>query len=128
MDEREHNRSDADGPAPSDSDQDAEDDLETMIEEMDRPMGSDLTGTTAEEQLRDPSLEERIAREGSRRVDRAEGIELAEDAAEDDEPELIGDEAENGDEVVAPEERAMRETRDAPGGTWHDGDDYVGEG
>jgi hypothetical protein len=126
MDEREHNRSKADGPTPADSDQDAEDDLETMIEEMDRPMGSDLTGTTAGEQRRNPSLEERVSRERARRVDRVEGIELVEDAAEDDEAELIGDEAESDDgDVLSPEERAMREVGDAPGGTWHDGDDYV---
>ncbi len=124
MDDREHNRSQADGPEPAGSDQDAEDDLETMIEQMDRPMGSDLTGTTAEEQRRNPSLEERTAREGARRVERQEGIELTEDAAEDDEAELIGEEAEEG-EAEAPEERAMREADDAPGGTWHDGDDYV---
>jgi hypothetical protein len=126
MNDREHTRSEADGPPPSGSDQDAEDDLETMIEEMDRPMGSDLTGTTAAEQRRDPSLEERTAREGARRVGRSEGIELIEDAAEDDEAELIGDEAEGDGEDPSPEERAMREVEDAPGGTWREDDDYVG--
>jgi hypothetical protein len=125
MDEREHNRSEADGPSPAGSDQDAEDDLETMIGRMDRPMGSDLTGTTADEQRRNPSLEERTAREGGRRVRRDEGIELLDDAAEDDESELIGDEGEGDGDVEAPEERAMREVEDVPGGTWHDGDDYL---
>jgi hypothetical protein len=126
MDERAHHRSEGDGPAPTGSDQDAEDDLETMIEQMDRPMGSDLTGTTAGEQRRNPSLTERVAQERARRVDRVEGIELVEDAAEDEEAELVGDEAESDDgDVLAPEERAMREAKDVPGGSWHDGDDYV---
>jgi hypothetical protein len=125
MNEREHNRSEADGPSPAGSDQDAENDLETMIERMDRPMGSDLTGTTAGEQRRNPSLEERTAREGARRSRREEGIELMEDAAEDDESELIGDEGEGDGDVEAPEERAMREVQDVPGGTWREGDDYV---
>jgi hypothetical protein len=126
MDEREHNRSEADGPWPAGSDQNAEDDLETMIEQMDRPMGSDLTGTTADEQRRGPSLEERVARERTTRERRSEGVELVEDAAEDVEAELIGDEAEGDEDVEAPEERAMREVDDAPGGTWREGDDYVG--
>jgi hypothetical protein len=126
MDERENNnRSQADGPSPTDSDQDAQDDLETMIEEMDRPMGSDLTGTTADEERRGPSLEERTAQERTRRPGRRRGVELIEDAAEDDEAELIGDEGDDDDEVQAPEEQAMREVDDAPGGTWHEGDDYV---
>lgn len=125
MDEREHNRSEADGPSPAGSDQDAENDLETMIERMDRPMGSDLTGTTADEQRRNPSLQERTAREHGRRVRRDDGIELVEDASEDDESELIGDEGEGDGDLEAPEERAMRAVQDVPGGTWHEGDDYV---
>jgi hypothetical protein len=117
-----NDRSGSEGPSPDDVDRDEEEELEKMIEQMDRPLGSDLPGTTAEEQRRGPSLERRTQ---SERPDRPEdrSVVLSEEDAQDDEPELIGEESD--DEASSPEERAVHERSNAPGGVWEEGDDYV---
>jgi hypothetical protein len=117
-----NDRNESEGPPPTEVDDDPEDELEELIEQMDRPMGSDLTGTTAEEQLRGASLEERTRGTRSERREDA-GVALSEDDAPDDEPQLIGEEGDP--EETSPEERAMHVRPDAPGGVWEEGDDYV---
>ena len=123
MNERERD-SEAEGPPPSDTDSDAEDRLEEMIEDLDRPMGSDLPETTPEEQRRGPSLEMRTRTTRDDRP-RSGGITLSEEEEEDEEPEMIGEETEPTD--TAPEARAMRTRTDAPGGVWNEKDDYIPE-
>src|SRR5881397_4137702 len=73
-------RNESEGPSPSDADSYEEEELEIQIEQMDRPLGSDRRGTTAEEQRRGASLEE-TSPDGQygRREDR--GMQLAEDDA-----------------------------------------------
>jgi hypothetical protein len=104
---------------------DDEEELEDLIEGLDRPMGTEALGTTAAEQRRGPSLEERT-REGGERRQGDEGVTLAEEDEPDDEPELVGEEA--PDEARAPEERAMHVREEAPGGTWDADDGYGDEG
>jgi len=111
----------SDGPPPTEADD--EEELEELIEGLDRPMGTESLGTTAAEQRRGPSLEERTRETRERRDD--EGITLAEEDEPDDEPELLGEEA--PDEATSPEERAMHVRPEAPGGTW-DEDDGYGDG
>jgi hypothetical protein len=117
-----NDRSGSEGPSPDDVDRDEEEELEETIEQMDRPMGSDLPGTTAEEQRRGPSLERRTQ---SERPERPEdrSVVLFEEDEPDEEPELIGEEGD--DEASSPEERAVHERPNAPGGVWEEGDDYV---
>jgi len=86
-------------------------------------MGTESTGTTAEEQRRGPSLEERTRQAGGRRDDR--GVTLEEEDRPDDEPELVGDEA--PDDPTSPEEQAVHVRDEAPGGTWDDDDGYGDE-
>jgi len=110
----------SDGPAEPDD----EEELEDLIEGLDRPMGTEALGTTAAEQRRGPSLEERTRETRDRREDG--GITLAEEDEPDDEPELVGEDA--PDEATAPEERAMHVREEAPGGTWDTDDGYGDEG
>jgi hypothetical protein len=120
-------------PSPTDADStDAdsyeEEELEIQIEQMDHPLGTEQWGTTAEEQRRGASLQERTSPDGphGRRDDR--GLQLSEEDVPDEESQLVGeasDDEESSD--VSPEERAMHEDRDAPGGVWREGDDYVDE-
>jgi hypothetical protein len=119
-----NDESGSEGPSPDDVDRDEEEELEEMIEQMDRPMGSDQPGITADEQRRGPSLERRTR---SERPDRPEdrSVVLSEEEAQDDEPELIGEDAEA--DPSSPEERAVHERSNAPGGVWEEGDDYVEE-
>ena len=122
-------RNESEGPSPSDADSYEEEELEIEIEQMDRPLGSDRRGTTAEEQRRGASLEE-TSPDGQygRREDR--GMQLAEDDAPDDEPQLLGevsDDDESPGSDVSPEERAMHEDPAGRGGVWREGDDYVDE-
>jgi hypothetical protein len=112
------------GSQPDDVDRDEEEELEEEIEQMDRPMGSDLPGTTAEEQLRGPSLERRTHIEHPDRP-QDPGVVLSEEDETDDEPEMIGEESD--EEASSPEERAVHERSTAPGGVWEEGDDYVDE-
>jgi hypothetical protein len=112
----------SEGSSPDDVERDEEEELEEMIEHMDRPLGSDLPGTTAEEQRRGPSLERRTQSERPERP-QERSVVLSEEDASDDEPELIGEESE--EEASSPEERAVHERPNAPGGVWEEGDDYV---
>jgi hypothetical protein len=118
------NHLEGDGPSPNPSDDDVLEEMEEEIELMERPVGVDQR-TTATEGLEGDTLDERLAREvpdrGGRRT--PEPSTIAEEDAPDDEPELVGDEAEAGDRP-SPEESAMRVRDDAPGVTDHD-DDYT---
>jgi hypothetical protein len=118
------NHLEGDGPSPNSSDDDVLEEMEEEIELMERPVGVDQR-TTATEGLEGDTLDERLAREvpdrGGRRT--PEPSTVAEEDAPDDEPELVGDEAEAGDRP-SPEESAMRVRDDAPGVTDHD-DDYT---
>jgi hypothetical protein len=118
------NHLEGDGPSPNSSDDDVLEEMEEEIELMERPVGVDQR-TTATEGLEGDTLDERLAREvpdrGGRRT--PEPSTIAEEDAPDDEPELVGDEAEAGDRP-SPEESAMRVRDDAPGVTDHD-DDYT---
>jgi hypothetical protein len=112
-----------DGPSPNTSDDDAQEEMEEEIENMDRPLGAE-DHTTASEQREGDTIDERLARElpdrGGRRP--PESSTVAEEDIPDDESELIGEAAEV--EGTAPEEAAMHVRDRAPGATDH-ADDYV---
>ena len=120
-----HGHQEAEGPAPNPSDADPLEELEIEIEDLERPLGTDER-TTAAEGREGETMDERLSREvpdqgiGRRRPDPAT---IADEAAPDDEPELVGDAVDAGSRP-APEEAAMRIRNDAPGLTDHE-DDYV---
>lgn len=114
-----------DGPSLGPSDQDPLEALEEEIEQMDRPVGVDER-TTATESLEGDTMSERLARETPDRGGRLpeSSTTIAEDDAQDEESELIGEAADVGG--TAPEEAAMHVRDLAPGATDHP-DDYVEE-
>lgn len=104
---------------------DAGEGLEAMIEHADRAFAAESFGTTAQEQLRGESLDERLSEE---RPDHpVVDVELAiEDVdAPDDEPQMVGEVVIEHDPLVAPEEAAMTIRDRAPGAVDHAGDEYV---
>jgi hypothetical protein len=119
-------RTESEGPSPNPSDQDALEELEEEIEQMDRPLGAE-DHTTAEEGLEGDTLDERLAREvpdrGGRRPE--EPTAIVEEDEPDDEPELVGELGE-AEDIMSPEEAAMHVRDRAPGATDHP-DDYVDE-
>ena len=109
-----------------DPDDDPGEDLEASIELADHAFGAESFGTTAEEQLRGESLDQRLSEE--RPDGRAKDVEISiEDAdAPDDEPQMVGEAVVDFDPLVAPEEAALSIRDRAPGGVDHE-DDYVEE-
>lgn len=99
--------------------------LEAMIEQADHAFGSESFGTTAEEQERGESLDQRLAEEQPSRptVDAELAIEDTDEP--DDESELVGDASIEHDPFAAPEEAGMTVRDDAPGGIDNPNDEYV---
>ena len=99
-------------------------DLEAMIELADHAFGAESFGTTAEEQLRGETLDQRLAEERSDPP--VSDIEVAIEDADgpDDEPQMVGEATVEIDPLVAPEEAALTIRDRAPGAVDHE-DDYV---
>ncbi len=112
-----------DGPSPNPSDDDVAEEMEQQIEDMDRPLGVE-DHTTVSEQREGDTIDERLAREqGSSATDLPVGASVWSEDEVDDEPQMVGDEADGGDRP-SPEESAMHVRDGAPGATDHP-DDYV---
>jgi hypothetical protein len=81
--------------------------LEAIIEQADRPLGSESFGTTAEEEVRGETLDARLAqeRQGVEATDSA--LVLEDSGGPDEESELIADASMEHDAFVAPEEAAV---------------------
>ena len=102
-----------------DPEEDPADELEATIEHADRPFAAESFGTTAEEEEEGESLDQRLSEEQP--DGRTSDVELAiaEDAAPDEEGELVAEATFERDPFVAPEEAAMRIRRQAPGAVDH---------
>ena len=97
--------------------------MEGELPPLEHPQGVEEYGTTAVEQQRPESLEDRVAREQPDLV----GADVAEvsplvppDTAgglRDPDSDLLGDEEDLLDDTLAPEEAALRLTEDLPGAT-----------
>jgi hypothetical protein len=81
--------------------------LEATIEQADHPLGAESFGTTAEEESRGESLDQRLAQEwkGDEPVDSALVIEDSD--SPDEESEMVGDASLEQDPFLAPEEAAV---------------------
>ena len=116
---------DVDPNAEVEPDDDAGEGLEAMIEQADHAFGAESFGTTAEEERRGESLDQRLAEERPerRRSDTELAIETTDEP--DDEAQLVADATIEREAYVAPEESAMTVRDTAPGGVDHEGDEYV---
>jgi hypothetical protein len=105
-----------DSQGGGDPEEDPSEDLEAMIEHADRPFGAESFGTTVEEEEEGESLDQRLSEEqpDSRISDVRLAIE--DDAAADEEGEMVGEASVEHDPFVSPEEAAMRIRKRAPGG------------
>jgi hypothetical protein len=117
-----------DDPERLDPDLDPQDDpgedLEARIELADHAFGAESFGTTAEEQVRGGSLDERLAEERPDRRSSDVEISLEDFDTPDDEPQMVGEATVDRDPLVSPEEAALTIRDDAPGAVDH-ADDYV---
>jgi hypothetical protein len=93
--------------------------LEAEIMHADDTFEVDAHGTTAEEATKGISLDDALARERPDRATVDEVVAIEEDAAPDDEDELIGDATLERDGSAAPEEAAISIREQAPGATDH---------
>ena len=117
-----------DDPERLDPDLDPQDDpgedLEARIELADHAFGAESFGTTAEEQVRGGSLDDRLAEERPDRRSSDVEISLEDFDTPDDEPQMVGEATVDRDPLVSPEEAALTIRADAPGAVDH-ADDYV---
>ena len=102
-----------------DPEEDPRDELEAMIEHADRPYGAESFGTTAEEEEEGESLEERLSEERPDRPTSDVQLAIQEDAAPDDEAQMVGEASVEHDPFVSPEEAAMTIRERAPGAVDH---------
>jgi hypothetical protein len=96
------------------------DELEAEILRANRPFASDRHGTTPEEALEGPSLEEALAAEQPDGPTVDEALELEDDGVPDDEDELVAEGSVEMDEFASPEEAALSVRDEAPGATDHE--------
>jgi hypothetical protein len=93
--------------------------LEAEILHADDTFEVEAHGTTAEEATEGLSLDEALARERPDAQTIDEVVAIEDDAAPDDEDELIGDATVQVDDFAPPEEAAVTIRDDAPGATDH---------
>src|SRR3979411_1670023 len=108
-----------DAEGGGDPEEDPGDELEAMIEHADRPFAAESFGTTAEEEEEGESLDERLAEERPDRPTSDVPLAIEDEAAPDDEAELVGEASFEHDPFVSPEEAAMTIRERAPGAVDH---------
>ena len=98
--------------------------LEEMIEHADHAFAAESFGTTAAEQLRGPSFDQRLSEEGTDELIADGAFEIEDLDAPDEEPRLVGEGGIHRDPFPAAEDLAMTVRDDAPGHVDHP-DDYL---
>jgi hypothetical protein len=84
----------------------------------DRPMGAEEWGVTAAEQASDEPIADRVRREQrnvATREPRSGAAVVDPTPVDDDEPDMVGEIDSDRDDVLSPEEQAMRVEKDPPG-------------
>jgi hypothetical protein len=94
--------------------------LEAEIMRADHPLGTESSGTTAEEEIEGLNLDEALARERPERRSVDEAVAVEDDGVPDTEGELVADASLESDEFTSPEEAALSIRDRAPGATDHD--------
>jgi hypothetical protein len=107
MESSDGDMTDQDAGFDENPERDPGEELEAVIEQADRPFGSESFGTTAEEEARGETLDQRLAqeRQGGEPTDAA--LVLEDSGEPDEESELIADGSVEHDPFVAPEEAAV---------------------
>jgi hypothetical protein len=104
---------------------DAGESLEAMMERADHAFAAESFGTTAEEQGRGESLDDRLAEELPDPPTNEVDLAIEDADAPDTEPKMIGEIVRERDPYVSPEDAAMSIRERAPGATDHRDDEYV---
>jgi hypothetical protein len=110
---------DHDDEGGQDPEADPGEDLEAMIEQADRPFGTESFGTTAEEQEEGESLDRRLREEQPSRTPDNRQLAIEDEDVPDEEDELVGTADLERDPFVSPEEAAMTVRDRAPGAIDH---------
>jgi hypothetical protein len=100
-------------------DADAGDELEAEMLRADRPVGSELHGTTPEEALEGETIDRELAQERPERPETEEVLDIVDEDLVDDEDELVGDAVTGRDPFAPPEDAALSVREDAPGAVDH---------
>jgi hypothetical protein len=108
-----------DAEGGGDPEEDPAVEFEAMIEHADRPFAAESFGTTAEEEEEGESLDERLAEERPDRPISDVEIAIEDEAAPDDEGEMVGEASLEHDPFVSPEEAALTIRPRAPGAVDH---------
>lgn len=110
-------------PTPTEPDEgdwhDDGDELEAMIERADHAFASESFGTTAAEQLRGETLDDRLREERPSREPEDSALGIEDDGAVDAEDQLVADATDEVDPFASPEESALTIRSRAPGGVDH---------
>jgi hypothetical protein len=106
-------------PEIEDDDENESEELEAEIMRADHPFAATRWGTTAEEALAGQGLDRALAQELPEPERADDELELIDEAAPDEEDELVGDAVDVADPFAAPEEVALEVTDDPPGATDH---------
>jgi hypothetical protein len=104
-----------DAEGGGDPEEDPAEDFEARIEHADRPFAAESFGTTAEEEEEGETLDQRLAEERQDRPAADVQLAIEDDAAPDEEAELVGEASFEHDPFVSPEEAAMTIRERAPG-------------
>ncbi len=98
---------DQDAGFDGDAEGDPGEQLEALIERADRPFGTESFGTTAEEESRGESLDQRLAEERYAQAPIDAGLVIEDSDEPDEESEMLGDASLEHDPFLAPEEAAV---------------------
>src|SRR6266540_3279715 len=112
-----------DAEGGEDLEEDPGEELESMIEQADRPFASESFGTSAEEQEEGEPLDQRLREERPDKPPVELQLAMEDFDAPDDEKEMVGQASLEHDRFVAPEEAAMTVRDSAPGAVDHPDDD-----
>ena len=108
-----------DAQGGGDPEEDPAVEFEAMIEHADRPFAAESFGTTAEEEEEGESLDQQLAQERPDRLTSDVQLAIEDDAAPDDEAQMVGEASFEHDPFVSPEEAAMTIRERAPGAVDH---------
>jgi hypothetical protein len=107
MDSSDGDMTDQDAGFDEEPERDPGEELEARIEQADRPFGSESFGTTALEEVRGETLDQRLAQERQGGEPTEVALVLEDSDEPDNESELIADASVEHDPFVAPEEAAV---------------------
>ncbi|MEA2508399.1 MAG: hypothetical protein QOG21_481 [Actinomycetota bacterium] len=98
---------DQDAGFDEDPERDPGEQLEAVMEQADHALGSESFGTTAEEESRGESLDQRLAQERQGQAPTDTALVIEDSGEPDEESEMVADASLEQDSFLAPEEAAV---------------------